>query len=429
MHMSDLDPASARLLCRLRAVADIASPSLEVDLAGEPEPIAMRAEAILPLQHGAIAARIYRDRLDERQPLLLWMHGGGFCGGSLDDIDTVCTALARRARVIVVSLDYRLAPKHPFPAALTDCVEAIRWLSAHASALGGNGQLAIGGQSAGANLAAATTLLVRDRGGPSIDAQVLAYPALDFDQSGESHKLFDGVFFDQRTLAADYERYLGGRPASELAAPLLADWLGGLPPALILTAGCDPLRDDARRYAARLSDEGTDVDSAEYPGAVHAFLNFCGALPYAWDAIDRIASFLQMRLAPATPPSARLQHATLLYDPQRSDAARSFYCELLGLKEKPPPEAFTDTGIIWLEAGSDQRELHLVPNDFPDAAPHLCLAVADIRAAAAHARDHSLPIEYDTALPGRPGFVIQDPFGNIVEVTALTEPRPDGTRD
>jgi acetyl esterase len=180
-----IDAASAALLERLRA--DPHSVFSDPELTGVPEQIALRADICLSLDDREVRARLYRDDHSEPRPILLWLHGGGFVAGSVDDIDVACTAIALRGSVIVLSLDYRLAPQHPFPAALNDTIDTLTWLSHHGDHLGGDGRLIVGGQSAGANLATAATLLARERQIPAIEAQILCYPALDLDQSGESH--------------------------------------------------------------------------------------------------------------------------------------------------------------------------------------------------------------------------------------------------
>jgi len=386
------------------------------ELAGTPEDLAARFDIILPLTEASVRARIYRADLDAPRPILVWLHGGGFYGGSPDDIDTVLSAVARRGGVTVVALDYRLAPEHPFPAALTDSYDALRWLAEHGRALGGDGRLAVGGQSAGGNLAAASTLLAKERGEPEIAAQILCYPMLDFAFTGESHTLFDGVLFDRGSLEWCRDQYLAGHEPTQLAAPLLADSLAGLPPALVLTAGHDPLRDDGRRYAARLTSDGVSVRQIEYPGAIHAFLNFPGVLASAWRAVDDIASYLRAGLNRS---AVALQHVTTLYDRARVAELREFY-GALGLVEKSVPEMFAGSGIVWFDAGDHERELHFVPHDHPEAAPHLCLNVDDLTAAAAKLGRLDVELTPDDGLKDRPRFSCADPFGNSVEIVSMS---------
>jgi acetyl esterase len=414
-----LDPDSAALLERLAAADESA---LDPELAGTPESIALRADLGLPLADRQLRARLYRDNLEARRPILVWLHGGGFAGGSLDDIDTTCTAIARRGSAIVLSLDYRLAPEHPFPDALNDTVDTLSWLSRHGRELGGDGRLAVGGQSAGGNLAAAASLLARERQTPPLEAQILCYPALDFSQGGASHTLFDGVLFNREETRRCYEEYLAGQPVTPLAAPLLADTLAGLPAALVVTAGSDPLRDDGRTYAARLRADGVPTQEVEYEGAIHAFLNFPGALTYAWQAIAEITGFLRMQLQPGPSPPPQLQHVTSLYDRTRADELRAFYGDGLGLREKPAPATFARAGIVWFDAGGHERELHFIPDDADAAIPHLCLNVPELDAITARLDRAGISAEHDDAIPGRPRVFVRDPFGNTVEIVSIRGP-------
>jgi acetyl esterase len=259
-------------------------------LAGTPEPVRVRADLLLPLPGRAVRVRLYRDAPATPRPLLLWLHGGGFVGGSLDDIDVACAGLARRTGLTVLSLDYRLAPEHPFPAALHDTDDTLAWLHEHGEAFCGDGRVLAGGQSSGANLVAAACLLARDRGRPLVVRQVLCYPWLDLgdEPAGGVPRSSDEWYRSQ---------YLAGQAVTPLAAPLTAPDLSGLPPALILGAGLDPLVDDARRYARRLEDAGVAVSYREYADTPHAFLNFPGVLSAAWTAMQDIADDLGAVLA------------------------------------------------------------------------------------------------------------------------------------
>jgi acetyl esterase len=255
------------------------------ELAGTPDPSVPAGQVYLPARGGPVGARLYRPRAGGPRPVLLWLHGGGFIGGAAADIEYACSRLAARAGVIVVSLDYRLAPEHPYPAALHDTYDVLGWLAAHGELIGGDGRVAAGGQSAGAALVAGACLLARDLGGPAVGRQVLCYPALDFGRETE----FAGA--SARPGWADAQ-YLAGQPAAGYAAPLRAERLDGLPPALVIGAGRDPLRDDARGYAARLDAAGVDVTHVEYAGTMHAFLNFCGVLSAGRHAVGLIAADL-----------------------------------------------------------------------------------------------------------------------------------------
>jgi len=266
-------------------------------VSGQPDPGVLVADLYLPARGGPVLARVYRAAdVPEPRPVLLWLHGGGFVAGSVYDLDHVCSRIARLAEVTVASLEYRLAPEHPFPAALHDTYDALCWLAEHGALLGGDGRLAAGGQSAGAALAAGASLMARDAGGPGAPAlarQILCYPALDFGQDTESVRLFNGVFLTIEPGGFVEKQYLAGQEPTAYAAPLRAESLAGLPPALVVGAGRDPLRDDARSYAARLDADGVDVTHVEYAGTMHGFLNFCGVLSAGDHAIDLIASDLR----------------------------------------------------------------------------------------------------------------------------------------
>jgi acetyl esterase len=260
--------------------------------ADEPDPAVEIADVYLPVRGGPVPIRVYRTPGHQPRPLVLWLHGGGFVGGSVADLDHPCSRIAGRAGVILVSLEYRLAPAHPFPAALHDTVDAIGWLRRYGALLGGDGRLAVGGQSAGANLAAAACLMRRDTGEPTVDRQVLCYPVLDFDQDTESTRLFNGVFHAVQPGHPYDLQYLGDMPITPYAAPLRSDNLAGLPPALVIGAGRDPLRDDARAYASRLDADGGEVTYVEYAETMHAILNFCEDLSAGQHLIDLIAGEL-----------------------------------------------------------------------------------------------------------------------------------------
>lgn len=277
-------------------------------LAAGYEPPAVSVAAVdlyLPARGGPVPVRVYRTPGAEPRPLVLWLHGGGFIGGSVADLDDPCSRIAEAAGATLVSLEYRLAPAHPFPAALHDTVDAIGWLRRPGSLglLGGDGRLFAGGQSAGANLVAAACLMARNTGEPTVDRQVLCYPVLDFNQDTESTRQFNGVFHTVRPGDRYDRQYLGDLPITPYAAPLRAESVAGLPPALIIGAGRDPLRDDARSYAKRLDAEGVDVTYVEYAETMHAILNFCHDLSAGRHLIDLIAADLRMqgRAASGTP--------------------------------------------------------------------------------------------------------------------------------
>ena len=236
---------------------------------------------------GDIRVRIYRPETERRLPLYVFLHGGGFWLGSIDEKvnDAMCHDRSGRAGCVVVAVDYRLAPEHPFPVPLEDCYAGLSWAVEHAAEIGADsGRVAVGGISAGANLAAAVTLLARARGGPRIDLQLLEVPPLDLTlDTMRSSGITDdyGITVDDMRLCGDL--YLGPGPdrRGPLVSPLHAEDLTGLPPARIMSAEHDPLRLDGERYAQRLRDSGVPVSFEIYPGAVHGSLALTGTWPPA----------------------------------------------------------------------------------------------------------------------------------------------------
>lgn len=262
-------------------------------LAGECDPRTRPEDIILDLPHRALAGRVYRPPIDGQRPMLLWLHGGGFVGGDLRDIEYAASGIAVAGSVVVVSLNYRLAPEHPYPAALHDTIDSLDWLRQYASELGGDGRLAVGGQSAGASLAAGVCLVAREEGLPSPDRQVLCYPALDIGQTTESFRLFDGVLLSIAPGGWIERQYYPPGPLPTPAVPLRAQSLSGLPPALVVAAGRDPLRDDARGYAIRLAESRVATRLVEYRDTMHAFLNFPAVLTAGRHAVSLIGEDLK----------------------------------------------------------------------------------------------------------------------------------------
>jgi acetyl esterase len=235
----------------------------------------------IPGPAGQIPARHYRPATAEPTPLLVYYHGGGWTIGDLDTHDALCRLACRDGDVHVLSIDYRLAPEHPAPAAVDDAYAAFRWAHQHAGDLGAiPGKVAVGGDSAGGNLAAVVSQLARDDEdphGPKPVLQWLIYPRTDFTAQTRSHTLFaDGFVLTKHDIEWFEAQYLGGsgvEPTDPRVSPLLAESLSGLPPALIAVAGFDPLRDEGERYAAALLAAGTAVDLRSMGSLTHAFAN------------------------------------------------------------------------------------------------------------------------------------------------------------
>jgi acetyl esterase len=252
----------------------------------------------IPGPSGEIPVRIYTPEGRGPWPVLLFFHGGGWIVGNLDMEHHVCLSLAHKTPCIVVSVDYRLAPEHPFPAAPEDCYAALEWAAARADSLGGDGKrIALGGESAGANLAAAVTLMSKNRRGPSVALQVLFNPALNVAEfDSESHKAFgEGFMLTGADMEETRSMYLPDEKdrRNPYASPLLAENLKGLPPALIITAGCDPLRDDGERYAKRLKEAGVPVRYTRYEDMIHGFLFFFRKSESSRKTLEEAASELR----------------------------------------------------------------------------------------------------------------------------------------
>ena len=233
------------------------------------------------------AMRVYRPVAGEVMPALVYFHGGGWTIGDVDTHDALCRQLALGARCVVFSVDYRLAPEHPFPAAVEDCFAATRYVAEHADELKVRA-IAVGGDSAGGNLAAVVSLLARDAGAPAIAFQLLVYPATDQRCATPSHERnAEGYLLTRDAIQYFRRHYLPHeRDWSDWhASPLLAKSHADLPPALVLTAGYDPLIDEGRAYADKLRAAGVAVDYREYADMVHGFVLFGGVLDTANTAV------------------------------------------------------------------------------------------------------------------------------------------------
>jgi acetyl esterase len=227
----------------------------------------------------------------------VFFHGGGWVIGNLDSHDVVCRALAHAGELIVISIDYRLAPEHKFPAAVDDAVAATQWVADHARSLGIDAaRLSVGGDSAGGNLAAVVTLAARDGNGPALAGQVLIYPATDFTMGHPSHSESEtSVLLTHSVIRWFRDHYLTG--AADIhdwrASPAKAATLTGLPPAYVLTAGADPLRDEGDDYARRLQEAGVPVTHRSFPGQFHGFFTMGKLLQQANVAATDIGAWLK----------------------------------------------------------------------------------------------------------------------------------------
>lgn len=239
----------------------------------------------IPGEDGPLNVRHYAPFESEARNLLVYLHGGGFVVGDLETHDEVCRLLCVHAETHVLSVDYRLAPEHPFPAGLNDAISALRWAQSNAASLGADAmRVALGGDSAGGNLAAAATRLAAAEGSPPL-AQLLIYPATDGLAPHASKEMFgEGFFLDNSDCEAFFHHYTDGTGVSEAdprIAPLRAPDHSGLPPALVVTAGFDVLRDEGEAYAAALVEAGTAARVSRFPALGHGFINMTGISPRA----------------------------------------------------------------------------------------------------------------------------------------------------
>jgi acetyl esterase len=239
----------------------------------------------------AIPIRTYIPVGAENPGVCVYFHGGGWVIGSLDSHDAPCREIAARSGCAVVSVDYRLSPETPYPGPLDDCVAATEWIAANGADLGVDGsQLVVAGDSAGGNLAAAVTLVAQQRGGPSIAAQVLVYPATDLTLSHPSMvENGEGYFLTADAMRWFAGHYGGDAATDPLVSPLVAADHAGLPPALVLTAEFDPLRDEGEAYAAKLEAAGVPTKARRFDGQIHGFLGMYAMLDDGKAALDEIA--------------------------------------------------------------------------------------------------------------------------------------------
>jgi acetyl esterase len=265
--------------------------------AGEGEPVARVENRTLPGPRGEIPVRVYTPEGRAPFPVLVYFHGGGWVIGNLETHDGLCRHLANAAHCVVVSVDYRLAPEHPFPASGEDAYAATRWVAGNAAALGGDAKrIAVGGDSAGGNLSAVVSLMARDRGGPPIVFQLLVYPATDLPSANTSYREnAEGYFLTAKSMHWFFAHYCGANPdaSDPYLCPLRAKNLGGLPPALVVTAGFDPLRDEGEAYAARLREAGVRTKLTRYPGMIHGFFGMGPLLTQARAATKEAADALR----------------------------------------------------------------------------------------------------------------------------------------
>ncbi|MEZ4503871.1 MAG: alpha/beta hydrolase [Dehalococcoidia bacterium] len=262
-----------------------------------PEAVHHVEDLLIPGPAGDVPARLYRPSEAAGLPLLVWFHGGGWTIGDLDGPDLSLRKIANRGECAVLSIDYRLAPEHRYPAAVEDSFAAVQWASAQADTLGVDAtRLAVGGESAGGNLAAVVSIMARDLGGPAIAHQALIYPVTDwsFDRASYSENA-EGYLLTKHSMEWFWGHYLGpdGDGSDWRASPLRAERLDGLPRAHIVTAEFDPLRDEGAAYAERLQDAGVPVVYRCYEGQIHGFFTMTEAVEDGEHVVTSIADELR----------------------------------------------------------------------------------------------------------------------------------------
>jgi acetyl esterase len=290
--METLPPAEARLMYQ------------QFTQLGRVEEVARVDDRVAPGPEGDVPVRVYTPvaavGLDPAG-VLVWFHGGGWVVGSVNTADATCRALANRSGAVVVSVEYRLSPEHKAPAALEDCLTALTWTVENGELLGvTSAKLAVGGDSAGGNLAALLCQRVRDEFGPQIDFQLLVYPVTDLTlghpsmaDNGEGYLLTKAgmAWFVGHHLSQEHD------PKDPLVSPLYVDRCDGLPPALVITAEFDPLRDEGEAYARRLEEAGVPVQAVRFDGMVHGFFEMSGVLDAAAAALDLAGAAVKQALA------------------------------------------------------------------------------------------------------------------------------------
>jgi acetyl esterase len=269
-----------------------------IALMAPPAEIAGAREQTIDGPGGPLRIRLYTPRGKGPFPLLVFFHGSGFVLCSLDTHDGMCRNLCAGAGCVVASVGYRLAPEYKFPAGIDDCLHATRWAAAHVAELGADSaRIAVAGDSAGANMAAVTALRVRDEGGPALCAQLLLYPVTDYYSPGTPsyEENAEGYGLTRDTMKWFWDHYLSeaSQGAHPHASPLRATDLSGLPPALVITAEYDPLRDEGERYAEKLRAAGVQVAMSRYDGVNHGFMFWVGVVDKAGVAMAEACEWLR----------------------------------------------------------------------------------------------------------------------------------------
>ena len=265
-----------------------------------PDPVGGIEDRVIPGPEGDLPIRIFRPEGDGPRPVVVFFHGGGFCICSVETHTAICRQICRRSGAIIVSVDYRQAPEHPFPAGPDDCEAATRWVLAHAADLGGDpARVSVCGDSSGGAMAAVVARRLRDAGGPALHAQVLMYPVTD--HYSRRHAAWDrvgtGYGLTEATMRWFWDNYLDpGDADNPDASPLRADSVAGLPRTLIVTAAYDLLSDEAEAYADRLRAAGVEVTCQRHNDLVHGFFNWVGLVDRSTEAMDSLGDWMRRNL-------------------------------------------------------------------------------------------------------------------------------------
>ena len=272
-------------------------------MAGEGEAVSRVEDHTMYVEKGNVPIRCYYPasaKGDEKLPAFVFYHGGGFVLGNIETHDSFCRIISNRAKCVVISVDYRLAPEHKFPVPTDDCYAALRWVHDHSEELGiAINRIAVGGDSAGGNLAAVTAIRAAEMGGPSIAFQLLIYPAVDSSATYPSYRENgEGYFLTSKEMKWFHEQYVEETTDKlhPYLSPIHSSYLGQLPPAHIVTAQYDPLRDEGEAYATRIQEAGGKATIKRYDRMIHGFVSMTKAIPEAFDAVEEMAEELRKAL-------------------------------------------------------------------------------------------------------------------------------------